>query len=199
MLTFGVTGGSGGGKTTLLRVWETLGCVTIDADKLYHALLAGDDTLLRPIAEAFPHAFTDGVLDRKQLGRLVFADKGALSRLEAITHPAVLSAVQTQLNAAKDRGAPAAAVDAVRLLESPLAAVCDVIIAVTAPLDTRLARIMARDGVDEGYARARIAAQPGDDFHRTKAHIHLENHGDTALFEQGCKDLYTKLLRREIP
>ena len=194
MLTLGVTGGSGCGKTTLLAVWASLGCVAIDADSLYHKLLIQDAELLAQIQTVFPHAFTNGVLDRKQLGQTVFADKAALARLEAVTHPAVVSAIRRQIDRAQTGGADAVAIDAIRLLESPLTVVCDAVIAITAPMKDRLARIMARDGVDETYARARIAAQPDNDFYRKNAHILLENRGDPTQFAQQCANLYDQLL-----
>ena len=94
MKILGITGGSGCGKTTLLLAAKELGAYTIDCDALYHEMLARDTDLLRAIEAEFPAAFQNSVLQRRVLGTLVFADPAGLARLNAITHPRVVSAVR---------------------------------------------------------------------------------------------------------
>ena len=194
MITIGVTGGSGCGKTTLLAVWRRLGCASVDADGIYHRLLAEDEGLIKAIAAAFPQAVAGGVLDRKKLGGIVFADKQELLRLEGITHGVILPAIYARMDKARRQNAPAEAIDAIRLFESPLMDLCDVVVTVTAPLSQRLTRIVARDGVSEAYAKSRLAAQPDMAYYRAQADYWIENKGPTELFEQECQKLYEKIV-----
>lgn len=187
----GITGGTGCGKTTVLTVLETLGCSTIDCDALYHQMLDEGGELVQKIGELFPGTVEDGVLHRKKLGNIVFADAEALARLSAVTDEAVDKRVQAVIECAQGP----VAVDAIRLLESGLAARCDYTIAVTAPPEVRAARLMAREGIGEDYARLRIAAQPGDDYFARRCDLVLVNDFPTrAEFEAYCRDQLKTLL-----
>ena len=143
-MIIGITGGSGSGKTTLLQTVSQLGGVAIDCDAVYHRLLETDPALTLQIAARFPSAVKDGVLQRKTLGSIVFADREALSELNRITHRAVRAEVTRLLTPAPKL----AAIDAIGLFESGLDALCDVTVAVTAPAEQRVARLMERDGID---------------------------------------------------
>ncbi len=178
----GITGGTGCGKTTLLNVVRQKGGTVIDCDAVYHHLLETDASLLRSIEEAFPGTVEMGVLQRKKLGAIVFADPKALARLNGITHTAVKQEVLRLL--AQTTGP--AAIDAIGLFESGLAELCHTTVAVTAPREARIARLMDRDGITAEYARSRIGAQPSDeDFAARCAHT-LENNGTPKEFEAKC-------------
>jgi dephospho-CoA kinase len=181
-MILGITGGSGCGKTTLLHMIRDLGGLVLDCDEIYHALLASDPALLAAIEARFPGVVADGKLDRKKLGAIVFADEVALLDLNRITHSAVKAEVLRRL-----KTAPAlAAIDAIGLFEGDLAALCHITVAVTAPLDERVARLMARDGISESYARSRIAAQHPDDWYREHCTHVLENTGSLEDFQGKC-------------
>ena len=177
----GITGGTGCGKTTLLRLLEENGYTILDCDAIYHELLQTDKAMLDTISTRFPGVITDGVLDRKKLGSIVFADPAALQDLNAITHSAVKAEVLRQMAAA----APVA-IDAIGLFEGGLAELCDLTVAVTAPEELRIARLMARDGISEEYARARIAAQrPQTEFAKLCDEV-LVNDGSKEDFHKKC-------------
>ena len=180
-MIIGITGGTGCGKTTLLRELEKLGALVLDCDKIYHELLKTDAALLSAIGERFPGTVVDGALQRKRLGAIVFADEAALADLNDITHAAVKAEVLRRLE-----GAELAAIDAIGLFEGGLAALCDVTVAVTAPLEDRIRRLTAREGISEEYARSRIAAQHDDDWFRQKCHHVLENNRDLETFQAKC-------------
>jgi len=181
-MIIGITGGTGCGKTTLLNVIADLGGLIIDCDAVYHRLLQTDAAMLAAIDDAFPGTVTDGTLDRKALGRIVFADPEALLRLNAITHAAVKAEVLRILEAK-----PAlAAIDAIGLFEGGLAALCDVTVAVTAPEEIRIQRLMARDGITEEYARSRIRAQHSAGYFSALCDHTLENNGTQAQFQAKC-------------
>ena len=181
-MIIGITGGSGSGKTTLLNLIRDAGGLVMDCDAIYHNLLQTDTSLLSAIENRFPGTVENGTLNRKKLGAIVFADEAALLDLNAITHDAVKKEVMRQLETK-----PAlAAIDAIALVESGLAELCDLTVAIIAPAEQRIARLMARDGISEDYARSRIAAQHSDDWFRKNCNYVLENAGDTTAYREKC-------------
>lgn len=181
-MILGITGGTGCGKTTLLNIIGEKGGMVLDCDELYHELLMRDDTLLSAIEARFPGTVENGILQRKKLGALVFSDEGALLDLNRITHSAVKQEVLRRL---KPRPL-LAAIDAIALFEGGLAELCDITIAVTAPSEDRVRRLMLRDGISESYARSRIAAQHSEDWFRQNCDYVLENNGTEASFRDKC-------------
>lgn len=181
-MILGITGGSGCGKTTLLRRIAQAGGRILDCDEIYHQLLETDAALLQSIDSRFPGTVAGGRLNRKALGAIVFADSGALEALNAITHSAVKAEVLRQLTAAPQL----AAIDAIGLFEGGLAPLCDVTVAVTAPTEDRVSRLMIRDGITEEYARSRIGAQHSDDWFAARCNYVLRNDGDLAAFDRQC-------------
>ena len=177
-MILGITGGTGCGKTTLLQLLKARGALVLDCDEIYHRLLRSDKAMLDAIQKRFPEAFTSGALDRKALGRIVFADPEALDTLNKITHQAVREEVLRQL----DCSPKLAAIDAIGLFESGLNTLCDITVAVTAPLEHRIRRLMARDGITEDYARSRIAAQHEEAWFRQRCDYILENNASTEDF-----------------
>lgn len=192
MRVVGVTGPTGAGKTTALEVLGELGFETVDCDALYGELLRADGDLRRDLRAAFGEVFLpDGGLDRPALAARVFSDGRELERLNAIVYPAVRRAVEERIGSC---GRPGAAVDAVNLLPSGLGALCDVTIAVTAPEDLRLRRIMDRDGLSEAAARARLAAQRPSDWYRARCTAALENRfSDPEDFRRAVRKLCESL------
>ena len=181
-MIIGITGGTGCGKTTLLSVIAEQGGLVIDCDKLYHQLLQNDKSLLNSIESRFPGVVQNGVLERKKLGAVVFSHKKALQDLNAITHQAVYDAVLKLLSSAPKL----TAIDAIGLFESGLNKLCDVTVAVTAPLDARIARLMQRDRISEEYARNRIAAQPTNEDFSALCDYTLENSETPEAFRNKC-------------
>ena len=188
MFLLGITGGSGSGKTTLLRAAERLGACALDCDAIYHGLLQSDAALLAELRAAFPAAFVGGTLSRPALAAEVFSDREKLLRLNALTHGHVERAVRARLRQAEAAGTRFAAVDAIALFESGLSRLCDKTVAVLAPLDVRVARLTARDGISADRALARIHAQPSDGEFSEKADFILQNSGSIAEFDTKCTE-----------
>lgn len=200
MIRVGLTGPTGAGKTTVLQGFEELGFVTIDCDELYHLLLETSAELVKELTDRFGGSIlnSQGKLDRKALGRVVFGDEVALSDLNAISHRYVRAACQAMTRQAEEQGAVGVVYDAIALWESGLAEGCNVTVAVIAPEEVRLKRIMARDGIDEAYARSRIAAQKGNEFFTDRCAFTIVNDGSIsqqALKEQVKSDFSQLLLR----
>ena len=181
-LILGITGGTGCGKTTLLETLAESGALVLDCDAIYHQLLTTDNALLAAIEARFPGTVENGSLQRKKLGNIVFADENALLDLNRITHGAVKQEVLRRLSTWKGH----AAIDAIALFESGLDALCDVTVAVTAPEEDRVRRLMARDGISEDYARSRIAAQHSDDWFQTHCDHILINDTTREAFQHKC-------------
>ena len=181
-MILGITGGTGCGKTTLLNAMEQAGVLVLDCDAIYHQLLQTDPSLLETIENRFPGTVEQGQLQRKKLGAIVFADPAALADLNRITHGAVKARVLQLL----ERHTGHAAIDAIGLFEGGLAQLCDRTIAITAPEEARVARLMARDNIPESYARSRIQAQHADEWFRSRCHHTLENDGTQEQFQAKC-------------
>ena len=181
-MILGITGGTGSGKTTLLNIVQELGGTVIDCDAVYHQLLVSDKSLLAAIEKRFPGVVENGALNRKKLGAIVFADENALQDLNRITHAAVKQAVLSAIPPIPTL----VAIDAIGLFEGDLAELCDVTVAVTAPKDDRIRRLMARDGISEEYAKKRIDAQHPDHWFREKCDHTLENDGKLDAFATKC-------------
>ena len=179
-MILGITGGTGCGKTTLLQLIRQRGGLVLDCDEIYHQLLISDRALLEALHQRFPQAFSDGSFDRKKLGSIVFADAQALEDLNTITHSAVRQEVERRLEDAP----PLAAIDAIGLFESGLNRLCDLTVAVTAPEEVRVQRLVQRDGISPEYARSRIAAQPSARWFAERCDAVLENNGTAEEFRK---------------
>ena len=171
MHIIGITGPTGCGKTTLLRVIEVHGGFTVDCDALYYEMLREN----APMRAAL------------KLGNRVFSDPDALARLNAIVYHHMGQKMRELLAEQAGQERPYFAIDAINLTESGLAGLCDTTVAVLAPKALRLARIMARDGIPEDYARRRIEAQKPDEFYRASCGAVLENSGTPEAFQQTCE------------
>ena len=180
-MIIGITGGTGCGKTTLLQELKKLGALVLDCDAIYHRLLQENPQLLADIESRFPGTVVEGTLKRKALGAIVFTDKTALADLNRITHRAIKAEVLRQLE-----GQTLVAIDAIGLFESGLAELCDVTVAVTAPTEQRIRRLMEREEITQQYAQSRIDAQPDNDWFRSKCNYTLENDGTLASFQGKC-------------
>ena len=181
-MILGITGGTGCGKTTLLNEIKKLGGVVLDCDAIYHELLLSDKEMLAAIHARFPGVVEDGALNRKKLGSIVFADPQALLDLDAITHAPVKQEVLRRL----EEKPALAAIDAIGLFEGGLAELCNVTVAVTAPEEDRIRRLMQRDGISEEYAVCRIDAQHDESWFRQRCDYVLENNSSLDAFATKC-------------
>lgn len=200
MKLLGITGPTGAGKTTALHALEELGSAVIDCDAVYHRLLCEDQTLLSELQQRFGTQVFDaqGQLDRKALGNMVFGDANALQDLNTITHRYVAHEIDRLLIKAEQEGKVVAAIDAIALLESALKNRCQILVAVTAPAQVRVARIMAREGISIEYAQARVSAQKPDSYFRERCHYIFDNHyPDAKAAQAAAKELFQTILLKE--
>lgn len=200
MITIGITGPTGCGKTTLLREIEARGGEIVDCDALYYELLKTDPALKNALTAAFGDVFlADGSLDRSKLAARVFSDPNALARLNEIVFFHVGNAAAEKRRQAALADAPIFAVDAINLIESGMADACEETVAVLAPKEIRLSRIMARDNLPEAAARARIDAQKPDEFYRTHCRYILTNDTTIEAFREASRALLNEITKEETP
>jgi len=198
MTIIGITGPTGAGKTTALNELKKLGGVIIDCDAVYHGLLKSNIPLRNELESRFG-ILTDenGVFDRKKLGSVVFHDPAALADLNAIAHRHIVAAVKEILVKAEQERVPAAAIDAIALFESGLADLCHATVAITAPAQIRVERIMAREGITRAYAQSRVDAQNPEEFYTSRCQHTLRNDcASAAEFGERANKLFSKLLGR---
>jgi dephospho-CoA kinase len=190
----GLTGNIGSGKSTVARMFAARGVPIIDADALTRELQAPGQPAYVDIAAAWPEAIApDGQLDRRRLADIVFSQPAALKRLEAIMHPRIQTLSRQRTDAFAEAGHPLVLYEASLLVESGRDRELDGLIVVTASAATRIARVVARDGVREDDVRARMRAQlPQEDKVRRANHV-IDNDGDLAATEAQVERVLSEL------
>ncbi|MER6107358.1 dephospho-CoA kinase [Streptomyces hirsutus] len=196
MLTVGLTGGIGAGKSEVSRLLVECGAVLIDADRIAREVVAPGTPGLTAVVEAFGEEILteDGSLDRPRLGAIVFADKEKLALLNSIVHPLVGARSRELEEAAAE---DAVVVHDVPLLtENDLASLYDLVIVVDASTETQLERLVGRRGMSEEDARARMAAQATREQRRKIADIVIDNDVPLDELTRRVKDIGAELVRR---
>lgn len=194
MRIIGLTGGSGTGKGTFAALLRDKGAGWVDADAVYRRLCAENRDMLSELDAAFGGVLDEtGALDRKKLASIVFADPDKLKMLNGITLPYIRAASLDEMRA--QGGCPFVLYDAPTLFEVGADDLCERIIGVLADTEVRIKRIMARDGLDEAAARARIGAQPDADFYRTRCDYIVENNGGIADLQQQADAIFENLAK----
>jgi len=192
----GLTGNIGAGKSTVGRLFAARGVAVIDADDLLREVQAPGQPAHADIAAAWPEVVAaDGSIDRKRLGKIVFGDPDPAARrkLEAITHPRIQELSRARAAALAAAGHALAIYEASLLIESGRDKELDGLIVVTASEATRIARVVARDGVGEDDVRARMRAQlPQEEKLRRATHV-IDNGGDRAATEAQVERVLAKL------
>ena len=193
MITIGITGGSGSGKSYVSESIAAQGGKWIDADKLYHNLLDNNTAMRNKIMERFPEAKDGDHINRGKLASMVFTNDKDLMTLNSITHPFVIEAIEQEIAECYYVNMEFVIIDAIALFESGLSQICDVTIGVIADEEHRVERIVARDNLNEQRARMRIRAQQRDDFYRKKCDYIIENNENEPI-ELQINDVVSKIL-----
>ncbi len=190
----GLTGGSGVGKSVVASALADKGAGWVDADAVYHGLCVPGSELLATLEQTFGGVLTaDGHLDRPALAKKVFSDKAALETLNGITTPRIRAAMAAKAEEYFAAGCPVVLYDAPTLFQTGIDADCDCVIGVVAARETRMMRIMARDGLSEEAAAARIANQPENVFYWSRCDHIIENNGTAEEAAASAAALWEKL------
>lgn len=189
-VVIGLTGSTGAGKSEVSRLLAARGCYIIDADVLARRAVEPGTPALAALTERFSAAIlcADGSLDRAALAAEAFASPEATADLNAIVHPVVIAILKDDLAAARARGEAAVVLDVPLLFQTGLETLCDITVAVTAPPVVRCQRIRERDDLTAAQAKARMQAQPPDDYYASRATRVIENDGDRAALADAVAD-----------
>ena len=195
MLVVGLTGGIATGKSTVAAMFAARGAAVVDADRIAHGLQEPGHPCTHRIVEAFGAGILDeaGRIDRRRLGALVFADPLARRQLEAIMHPAIREACQTEIRAAEASGRTVCIVDAALILETDQRHRFHAIVLVSAPEDVQVARLVGTRGLAEAEARQRIGSQWTTAAKAALADFVIDNGGDLAATEAQVSRVYSAL------
>lgn len=191
----GLTGGSGVGKSMAAAEMARLGFEVIDCDAISREVCEAGSPCLKEIVHVFGQQMlhADGSLNRRLLGERVFADEAELEKLNAIVHPLITAEVKRRVEESEEEFI---LIDAPLLIEAGLDALCDTVVAVVAPGEDRVERILKRDGVSETVARGRLASQQEDDFYLGRADFVILNDGDKADFLDKCRYAADQIKRK---
>ena len=194
----GLTGNIATGKSVVRKMLEHLGGYGIDADALGHRAIAKGAPGYPLVLKAFGEWILDeeGQIDRGRMAKLAFSDPSALERLETIIHPLVTQAVDLLIRRAKQS---VVTIEAIKLLETDLAAGCDTIWVVDSPEEMQVARLMHKRNMSEAAARQRIAAQPPQSLKLRAAKIIIHNDGNFENTWDQVQAGWTKLPKPEEP
>jgi len=196
MYIIGITGGTGAGKTSALHAAKNTCALTLDCDAIYHELLTNNIDMKSELKARFHDIVTNDEIDRNKLGTIVLTDPAALLELNEISHKYVLAKVDEQIKEWEAQGGEVAIIDAVALIESGQGKKCDVTVGITAPMETRISRIIKRDGITREQAEKRLKAQQPEAFYINNCDHILENiYNSTEEFEKKCNELFNGLIR----
>lgn len=197
--TLGITGGIGSGKTAVCRFFEDLGARVFYADVEAKRLMTEDPDARAEITAAFgPESYdADGRLNRAYLARRVFSNEADVARINAIVHPRVLAAFRRARQQAEQDGVALLIHEAALLFESGGDRHLDAVAVVDAPLEERVRRVVARDGVTPEQVRARINHQlPADELRRRADYV-IENDGSLAALRGQVEAVYRAMLEQD--
>ncbi len=200
MLVIGLTGGTGSGKGCVGQCFLSYGIRTIDTDVVSRDVCQKGSACLSELTAHFGEFILndDGTLNRKKLAEIAFSDSQKHKMLNSITHKHILDDVRKWLAKCEENGDIAAIVDAPLLYESGFDKECDIIIAVTAPRDTRTERIRTRDMLSDAEINARMSKQNDDLFYTKNADYVIINDSTVEDLQKQVDGIYAQLMRKGI-
>ncbi len=196
MLIFGITGGSGAGKSTASAMFAERGVTVLDADKIAREVTEKGTECLAEIENVFSKSVinADGTLNRRELGKIVFNDGAKLKCLNKITHKYIKSVILKRLSAVDG----VAAIDGAVIIGSEIEKLCKFMVSVLADREIRLERIMSRDNLTRAEAENRLNSQPDDGFYINNSAYTVRNNGNEAELREQVDKIYGEILKNEV-
>ena len=197
MITLGITGRSGCGKSTVTAVFAAHSVPLADADQISREILLPGSPLLPALAERFGGDIltADGTLNRRLLADRAFATPEGKAALDGLTHPEIVRRIRAAKQDALASGAPLFVLDGAVIVGTAAQAECDRLCVVTAPFETSVSRIMARDGISAEMAARRLNAQTPEETLTAQADYVLRNDTDLARLQAAAAQLCTRLMQ----
>jgi dephospho-CoA kinase len=199
MLTIGLTGGIGTGKSAVIQILGELGALVMDADKVAHTTYAPGAPAYDPVIEAFGTGIVtpEGTIDRKKLGPLVFGNPAQLKKLESIVWPATRDAIRANVLKLRREGATSPIIiEAAILIEANWTALFDEIWLVRAPHQSVLERIERQRGLKPAETEARIRAQLSDSEREKHATLIIDNNGTLEQLRAQLEKIWAAAMSR---
>lgn len=198
MLTIGLTGTSGSGKGYIYQYLMGDDVAFCDTDAMYHSMISRPGECVDVLKKEFGEEILNenGGINRKVLGAIVFSDNSKLEKLNSITHTLILERIRQTIFVAQLQGVKYFFVDAPMLFESGFNKECDYIVGVTAPVETRVERVIQRDNITREKALERFKNQKLDSFFEENCNFVINNNGTTdikaeiVILKQRLKELY---------
>ena len=189
----GVTGGIGSGKSTICEYFGKLGAYILDADKVGHNVLMRGQEAHNEVFNFFGKDILDerGEINRHKLAEIVFADAQKLDALEQITHKYIKQDIAKEIEICENS---VVVLEAIALCESGSADMCDVIVAVRAPRELRISRIMTRDNLSEEKAMARVNSQKADEYYVQQATFVLNTDKSIEDVREDVRQLWERVV-----
>ncbi len=199
MLTIGLTGGIGSGKSTAAKILAEFGAPIIDADKVAHTTYAPGGAAYDAVIAAFGAEIVavDRTIDRKKLGAIVFGNPERLNKLTSIVWPATFESIRAQLDGLRTSGEKMPiVVEAAILIEANWQPLCDEIWLVRASRQAVIDRIERQRGLKPAETEARIRAQLSDDERAKHASLVIDNDGSLDTLREVLKRVWSDAVRR---
>ncbi|MDD3692657.1 MAG: dephospho-CoA kinase [Oscillospiraceae bacterium] len=188
----GLTGPTGSGKSEVARVFTNFNIPVIDADEIARKVVEPGSKCLKKLVDAFSDEIlqTDGTLNRRELAKRAFATPEKTQLLNSITHPYIIELIKIIIIRMEQTHEKIAVLDAPLLFESGLDSICNKTVAVLAPYQIRLERILLRDNnLTEQEARARMSTQKPEEYYTARASTVLYNDGDFETLQKKARKL----------
>lgn len=189
---FGITGPTGAGKSTVSDIFRDMGVNVIDADKAARVVMQKGCKCLEELVTVFGHDIltADNELNRKKLADIVFNDSDKLKLLNSVTHKHIKDYLIKKIN---ESDSYIAAIDGAVIIGSPVMELCKKMVVVTADTDTRITRIMKRDGIDKSMAVSRINSQMSNKEYESFADYIIKNNDNNVRLEECVENIYNKI------
>lgn len=198
----GLTGQTGAGKSSVREILQKKGAAVIDADTVAHDITDNNVNCIYDIVTRFSCLVLNekGKINRKALGKRVFSDKKELSALNKIIFPYILEAIEHEVLGYIAKGAENIVIDGATVIESGCGKMCDVLISVVAEEETRLTRIIKRDGITKADAERRVSAQKPEEFYTENSDFVIRNDSTPAELERSVNSVLKNmvLLREKV-
>ena len=191
----GLTGGIGSGKSTVSQYLAELGAVIIDADKVGHEAFKPDTEAWHEVVATFGREIltTDGEIDRKKLGGIVFSQPEALSKLNGIMHPRMREMMKARIEEYRQQGTDVVVIEAAVLIEGNWTPLVDAVWVTVTPESAVLQRLKKQRGLAEEQTLARIRSQLSQEERLKHADVVINNDGNLDEVKVKVKELWEKL------